>query len=284
MSFSLRITFGGLCLFAPDRRNGRLHVLLIKHHHEHLPRLRYNKAYETEGSSRYIDDWQIRRLNDCTLKLDNLGDPIDLFLPRQVIDLNEFTPGARVDRLNVEQKTEVVAARVTIDSGNFTSCGRGARWITGSTESPAWQGEITTCVEWTINVQAGNTLDLSTVLHCGSSDQENKDPAELKPPTLHPIDGNIHLFVYNEPREVSTKDPVKGEKAEHFDAYYDLLERNPEGIRPRPTIPSIEHVGQAFYCIPEEFDSSDRAKSQLKEHGILTIRRPTCITARADVG
>src|SRR5215208_4743470 len=66
MPFDLRVTFTGLCLFTLDRSDRRLHAVLINygeengggsaashagHRPRHYPRLVYDKAYETRGST-----------------------------------------------------------------------------------------------------------------------------------------------------------------------------------------------------------------------------------------
>lgn len=287
MSFSLRITFNGLCLFAPDRnwtRGGaakeeRLHVVLVNHrHHPHVPHFFYNKAHESKGSTDYSNEWKCLHLSNCTLKLDDFGDPIDLWLPKQVVNAGAFVNSGKLKRTYVTNKNNnLVAARFTTNSGNFASCGRGARWIVGKGTPKEWRGEITTCVEWIIDVTNDGKLDRWKLEDCEFQQEESECKNATSLPTLYPIKGGIHLFVYNLPKhDERTGDAVEGEPAEHFDGYYDLLEAS------GPT-PTIEDPGRPFYCLPEAITNSERGLSQLKEYGIMTPDRPTCVMARADV-
>lgn len=264
MSFTLRVHFAGLCLFTAEE--DRLHVILIDHrghshgvhgghssNHDteaHLPRLVYDKAYEQEGSTRPSGHLVCEKLDSWILRLDGIAHGIDSRLPEQIVNLHTIAGVGKLSRDYVADAPQPnhVIARVTTDAGKCMPPRRGARWRVNEGPARGWKGEITTCVQWTIEAD-----DKATALSKWQLVGFNGTEKAL--PTLHPIQRAIELFIYNAterdlpPSERETSLGV-GERAEHFDAYYKLF--NDENI-----IPVIDIPYKVVPCLPAPIESSD---------------------------
>lgn len=296
MPFKLRIHLTGLILFAPDPappgkdERPRLHALLLKHGHhdgEHFPRLVYDRGHENPSPSKE-NHLRCKKLDNRLLFFENLGqalDPQNGFsdssspgkLPKEVADLNKISNVRGLNRKYVElNPPREVASRVTILDGKFESPLPGALW-TVKPPAHGWPRQLTTLVTWHIpNINKESiTLPLRSLR--GESEQEDV--------TLFPIDGAIELWIYNATADdlppQKHKEPVEGEPAEHFEAYY-LPFRPCNEVHPilakKPPIPARDPTKSD--CKPPRKGESEAGSPMLAP---LTADTPTCLTAQAEV-
>ncbi len=239
MSFTLRITFGGLCLFAPDDTDPvteKMHVLTATtsatHHHggktddagkaePHYTLLIYDKAYSKKAQPLTgVPDFF--NLEGSTLRIASPStDTINIrSLPEEVVNMSEiakkYIDASLVVGVNLPEQ---LAFRLTLDSGHCTPLHEGALWF--------FYGKgrnITPLVEWTSKFD-------DKELHW------TFNGAGLPPATLYPIkdkEGNdvVEVVIFNVPvTEVPKRLPLipiqgdeqPGFEAKHFDAYYDIM-------------------------------------------------------------
>jgi len=290
MSFDLRITITGLCLFVPDNRadKKRLHVLLLEHeHHRHHPKLIYDKAHTNSPNEKLA----CRTLDGVALNFGDHGDviqnPVKL---DEIVDLDEIAKVGKLDPRFVDGDPRAeVAARITLNAGSVTRIGRSAEWVVKQDSTVVWKGKITTEIDWTIRGVNGDTLkeqwefvDLATGVEAFGLE-------------LHPI-GNpplIEVSVYNsllrdlppfEPRPL----PRPGEPAEHFDAYYrpygggTILPILNEDPKPIPGNSKRSDCKRSTHILAPAHHH-EHEKGETLAPPILTAHTATCIMAQAPV-
>jgi hypothetical protein len=276
MSFDLRIRFAGLCLLVPDPQRAdppapaRFHVLLpdVKHEHgghehapdapdaagtgeaaaggeivEHLPRLIYDRAHESPDSKEFTRELACIDLRGQALSLLGLGpDPIDLFLPGEVANLDDVAGPNRLARKFVDSMAPgpELAARVTLDRGCVTDYLLGVQARLTDSEGEEAEEEdaprMTAQVEWT--VRGIETADGSLTFG-PKGVNGGPDGGGIK---LYPIGRTIHLEVWNVPKSELPGSPAPNEDSseEHFAGLFDLLAL-PAGVEPvAPLVADIQ--------------------------------------------
>lgn len=266
MSFDLRITFTGMCLFVPDGE--RLHVLMPatgghgghgSHRHDHEPaghmhgngsdpagathpghgvedhvvRLYFKSAYLRPGATGVGPELAPAVAMDRRV-LDLAGVSAGAIDPSldgcELVDLEPIV-GERISRSLLAPEPVPggrLVSRVTLAAGRVTGHAPGARWqLTDDGQEVA----MTYRVQWTV-----------PVIHPGAAKHglewalTNLDgtPAEDLP-RLFPVDGVIDVHVYHTPvRELPPGVPqvTRVTQADHFGAFYVLYD-NPRA-RPIP--------------------------------------------------
>lgn len=228
-SFDLRITVSGLCLFVPDPRDGRMHVLMPAtgpHAHgigrniePHVVRLAYDVAHQYPDSTGPEHEIVYVPVDNGALELLNLStrSSLDLALPADVVDLDPIVrEKVKRERLGPDTGGRV-RARMSVASGGVSGWDKGVRWRLG-TEEPQL---MAISVDWTIPGVQLERLELQSVGLNGHATR----PLQ----TLHPIDGAIHLTLYHSPHHEirpfrMSPDLVRGAPAEHFAAFYHLFD------------------------------------------------------------
>jgi len=212
MTFDLKIEFIGLCLFTRDVDANRLDVVLPATRPTEtpwVPVLAFDRAYLSEDSMELTGNKMHVELRQATLDVD-AGD-VAPALPPEKVDLRALVGDAPLPDMRA-------AARIALRGGSLEQ-----------TTAPLWRfadaasaGSISTTTRWTCEYP-GATLRLEGVPMDGAA-------ASLSLPPLHPIDGSIHLrVVHLSAEEIPYAEPAgePGEAADHFAAYYPLLE-NPQ--------------------------------------------------------
>lgn len=239
MAFDLHITFAGMCLFVPDKKNGQdvMHVLLpsTEHGHgggmsHHLSQLLYKPEHDPgKSASEALEKPMEVPLRDRLLDLTHLGDKSSYIPPdfSGVVDLNEAAE-RKVDRAFLDEVDTGgrVVTRVTLAAGSASipERSKGGKWRLGHISK-----QMATGVEWTISDVQGDFLELELE---GMNRDVNQPPHVLR---LEPVaDGGkqvIHLWLYHSPESEIPgelppskipRTPNPGEKAEHFAAFYNL--------------------------------------------------------------
>jgi hypothetical protein len=229
MSFDLRITFTGMCLFVPDPRDAtsRMHVVLpAAGKHPHDARLLFDGAYVL-GASELTRTLECRVLDRQAVRLLQPSGGAALDLPGEIVDLQQ-TLGKRVapNKL-VETPPPVVKSRITLAGGAVTDYEYGAAF-----DMPYHKGiPMTWQVEWTVRGIADSALKWELV------SLDTAVVTEVLPP-LVPIGGVVHVFVYHvitdelpgaNPAPVVIV-PNVGDPADHFAAFFDVATGGIDGI------------------------------------------------------
>jgi hypothetical protein len=229
MAFTLRITFSGLCLFAPEAAGGgttgRMHVLLpgmFGHHHDgvdrHVAVLSYDAGALVQGGPP-LGVPAMARLTGHALSFGG-GDTASLQLCGHIPDLKAVTDQAvDPDTLAGDTRQKLVS-RVTLGAGSITGVAPGVCW--------EWQGEfrpIAHQVRWEIPNMEGDRLTVvATPLGGGGVSRPLG--------TLFPTDGLLSVSVLHETVENLPPDPLPaehqpelrpGEQPRHFAAYFGLF-------------------------------------------------------------
>ena len=251
MSFDLRISFTGVCLFTPDvapasPAQHRMHVLLpafgTGDHHHHA-RLVYDVAYLTgaPGLARRLD---CVPLEGGYLEILSPG-ALNAAFPREVVSLDPIMSPERLPRSYVSDAPgPLVSSRVTLASGAVSNYEVGAHFEVGevSARRMTWQ------LEWTVRGIESDRLALDLRPF---TTQEDEPSPPVPPRELFPIGDTIRLFVYNvtcqdlPPLRLMDDFPV-GAEVEHFKAYYQLYGASASG----KSLPKI--FGTEF--TPEDVD------------------------------
>jgi hypothetical protein len=229
MAFTLRITFSGLCLFAPEATSGgggRMHVLLpgmFGHHHgpedRHIPVVVYDAGALVRGGPS-LGVPALARLTGLTLA-QGQGDTASTSLCGQIVDLAEIT-GRPVDpdHLGPDSKRKLVS-RITLGAGAITRVAPGVCW-----EIPAGRlRPIAHRVEWEIPDFPGDSLALVGQHLSGGGMARDLG-------TLYPRNGLLSIEILHEtPQEMPPEPlpfeqhplPTRGEHPRHFSAFYSLF-------------------------------------------------------------
>lgn len=240
MTFTLRITFSGLCLFVPEAvggaATGRMHVLMpgmFGHHHHgtdrHIAALSYDAGSLVQGGP-VLGVPSLATLSGLALEFGS-GDTAELGLCGHIPDLREITGrGVDPDQLGPDTRGKL-ASRVTLRAGRITGVAPGVCW--------EWRpGEfrpIAHKVEWEIPRVKGDRLAvMATRLGGGGA------PKSLG--TLFPTGGRLNLEVYHDTTENLPPEPVPiaqqaipapGEHPRHFSAFYDVFGDSVPTLLPR---------------------------------------------------
>jgi hypothetical protein len=230
MSFTLRITFSGLCLFVPEATDtggaGRMHVLLpgmSGHHHSpedrHVAALSYDAGYLVEGGP-LLGVTALGGLTGYTLEFGS-GEAASLALCSQIADLREVTGrGVDPDLLDADTGQKLVA-RVTLGAGAITRVAPGMCWEW----HPGEFRPMACKVEWEILDFSGDSLTVTAQPLGGGG-------AAKELGTLYPVEGRVNLEVLHETPQDLPPDPLplehqpmleRGENAKHFSAYFGLF-------------------------------------------------------------
>lgn len=245
MSFDLRIRFAGICMFVPepgpDAQNpdasGKVHVLLpvVAHQHtsggahvpEHLPRLLYDTAYETQGPRvrAFTRELACVKLDRFALELSGLGaDALTITLPEEIATLRHVAQPVPRARVSANPGPEV-AARFSLHQGRVTDYPPGAHAKLRASERFR---RMTAQVEWTIRGIEGVSLPKQTL--------KGLDGAQDSwIPELFPIGDTIHLQVFNAPESALPGATRRAGDAstDHFEGFYSLA---PSRTRPVPIL------------------------------------------------
>ena len=169
-TYTLRIEFAGMCLFARDPGTGTTYVLL-PHAHEHMARLFYDRAddpnYDPTKESCTSLPKACRMLDGLQLDLRNLGGNSSAGQPvsAAVVDFSAGPPGKSVRRRWIDEPVRrPLAARICLGGGSLEDVDDGVEWVfRGSLRNMAISGW------WTIpDVEGPLTIGLGTedlVLH-----------------------------------------------------------------------------------------------------------------------
>lgn len=275
MSFQLNIMFGGMCLLVHDEKGRELQVLMPptgkSHAHGGVPIDPHFCRISYEPSQAQPDGTPDTKL----VQVDIEGYSIDLAglptsadftpaMPAEVTNLNEAS-SRPVDRSLFEERPgSRLLSRMAFAKGKVTWRHPGVPWHLGA--GPAKPRAI--AVTWSIADVSGDSLTLEMRPLNGAP--------ERTPTTLYPKrNGQLDLYVFHAPElEIPTSlplgflggpPPAPGQPADHFRAFYTLLEQ-PVGDPPVPTFPTDQPVPQ----------------QQEKAAGILGSLH-TCVTATAEV-
>jgi len=239
-SFMLRVSFDGLCLFAPRlaQAEPRLHVLLVNGgtdpHHAHVPALYVDSSYLLPG--RLEESGHVFRipLDGVTLSFEKLGGPAlgaTVAFGQQIIALPDVSPVNRVpDTLLKGPLDPRVAARVTFSTGvPESNAGTQAVWDVHPTKSGVapFKRTLDDWTAWRIPTIDGDRLTL-TLAKVGANPASTKTETR----TLFPVRGQIRLHVYCSPAEdlpggAIPVPPKAGDPATHFPMFYALFDNKP---------------------------------------------------------
>lgn len=225
---------------------------------EHLPRLVFDTAYRTAGSREFTRELACLDVRGQAIPLLGLGpDPIRLFVPGEVANLDEVSGGGRVPRRFVDDPAPgpELATRVTIDRGCVTDYLLGAQATlkesTGEEEEPAPGGKeprLTAQVEWTI--RGIETEDGSLTLRPRGLNGV-PDGREIR---LFPIGRTIHLELWNVPKSELPGSPARNDKdssVEHFAGLFDLLDLSGGVVPVVPLLADVQKPPKSG-CFSEE--------------------------------
>jgi hypothetical protein len=169
MSFELRLTISGLCLFARDDRAKQMHILMPATDKEltgcngkpmyvpsHIAWLLYDRRYEDASSpARQVAAVPLDGISQI------IGDGSSCAgtgLPQEIADLGEAADAVVPARYVTMPIERPLAARLTLAAGEAVGCTPGGRWDFGGKVDE----ELTSGVHWTMANIAGSTLGLNT--------------------------------------------------------------------------------------------------------------------------
>jgi hypothetical protein len=226
MAFTLRVTFSGMCLFAPEvgsaTRPDRMHVLMPRatsHGHEdHVPIVEFDIAHLTPGTQNtdIFAQWLLRSRG---LKIEGAG--ASLSVCHDVVSLYPVV-GRRVpEELFEGNPGGVLTSRVTLGAGRMSAVAKGACWEW----NPDEPRRLAHQAQWSISNMPGDAYPIQLQ---GLTGGGGVGPVVQ----LHPIGEDelrvIQLYVSHlpsadmgpEPRDIP--EPHHDSPAPHFDRYFDL--------------------------------------------------------------
>jgi hypothetical protein len=262
-SFSLSITFGGLCLLATDRtqpNSHRLHALLLKRSlgttpnvhpdDEHLPRLVVDKAYTNPGSTSEMAEVTCWDLDNQVLNLAFGSTPIDLTIPGETAALQKVAPVGLLDPSYVTGNSNHVArSRLTMFNGAAGAHGCGAQYTSNTPAGASPSGRFTNWQEWVM--QGVTTVDAKgndcVTLHFGSLERGNPPLPDIP---LYPVNDRIKIYVINVTQaempiphiDVQTVGKVR---ADDFDSYFMVFPGIPVPKDAAPVFDASTFVGDS---------------------------------------
>jgi len=218
MPFTLRLGFGGLCLFAHDQQNGRMHVIFPSDS-EHKPRLTHDSestgAEKPTGkpSHRYLENTFVD-LTALETTSSHLGAP-----PDDVANLTNCVIRRKiVEDLNPGE--EKITTRITFAAGKarVERCGEGASWEFGA----GARKRLPVRVVWELEIADPHTS--ISIPRLGLNGHPGRKPLKL-----NQHHGELNIWFSNTPQgHLPKKLPPKTiwnelPKAPHFGHYYTLL-------------------------------------------------------------
>jgi hypothetical protein len=250
MSFTLRVSFHGMCLFVRDGSQA-LEVLMPATGAQagtggcacaepHAPRLIFDSAHLRPSQSANDDALVHCSLAKKSLDFGDLGGTLDNSLPPELAKLGTV----RSDVLSGEN-TDLVASRVRVRNGSCSDYSRGACW--------SWQGQVqrlSHVIEWSIPDVPGDSLQLPLQSLTGVSIGSV--------PTLYPVNGVVELEVWHAPHSELPPDfvippqPARGAFAPHFAGFGLLLAAEPTEL------PQYEPDACAPLTNPGKYDQDPR--------------------------
>ncbi|HSU13465.1 hypothetical protein [Longimicrobium sp.] len=222
MSFTLRVSFHGMCLFVRDGTQA-LHVLMPATGgaeegdgcgcvEQHSPRLIFDSAYLRPQQTGLDDALVHCSMLNKALEFPQAGNALDNTLPAGLAKVGEV----RADVLD-GTNTDLVSARVLLRNGSLSDYAKGDCWT--------WQGQLqrlSHIIEWSITDVPGDSLSLSL--------QGLSGAFAGSVPTLHPVDGVVEVEVWHAPHTELPPDyiipppPAARGGAQHFSSYGKLLQ------------------------------------------------------------
>lgn len=263
MSFDLRVYFTGLCLFAPDPRDGRMHIVMPVFNdgsHEHHARLVYDVAHLVRGASHFARSQACVTLTGSFLEL-LFGRGLNPTLPEEIVSLDPLLDPEKLSRMHVSDAPDpaLVASRITMDSGIISDYEPGVHFTFGGPTAR----RMTWRAEWNVRGIPGDRL---TIALKPFQPPFGLTPTAPAPTDLFPIGDTIRLFIFNAtcedlpPRESLT--PSAPIPVPHFGGYYRLY-RSGTG-KPLPRISGFTPPSADCNCTihtpdPEEHHIQDVA-------------------------
>ncbi|HEX8246206.1 MAG TPA: hypothetical protein VF541_22030 [Longimicrobium sp.] len=221
MSFTLRVSFHGMCLFVREGTQA-LHVLMPATGGvadedgcgcpPHSPRLIFDSAYLRPRQTALDHALVHCSMQKKTLAFPQAGSTLDSTLPAGLAKVGQVRP----DVLS-GQNTDLVAARVLLRNGSLSDYAKGDCW--------SWKGQLqrlSHIIEWTVGDLPGDSLALPLQGLTGA--------AAGSVPALHPVDGVVELEVWHAPHSELPPDyiipppPAFRGAAQHFSSYGKLLQ------------------------------------------------------------
>jgi len=234
MSFDLRITFTGLCLFVPDPPRTCMHVVFPDTSGTtmaHRAMLTYDSAYDVQGAtqlSRRLTCLSVERrritLPDPSIYTGGAApEDIDLALPDEVIDLGADAGAGTVSAALLQAGASPVNAEVVLAAGRVTDYRPAAMFTFASAAGPRrGPRPLANRVEWTLRDIPGSTFPLVNAL-----DLDTRASTPLLSP-LHALGRTIRLTISHLPAAElpGAQPPVPASPAAlpaHFRTYYTLF-------------------------------------------------------------
>jgi hypothetical protein len=221
MSFTLRVSFHGMCLFIQPQDTEEMHVLMPATGgtadgdscacEPHVPRLIFDAAHLLPNQTAPNYAQVHYSLKNRVLDLPQAGNAFDGALPSGLANLGSV----RADVVSGEN-VDLVASHVVMRNGSVTDYAKGDCW--------EWQGQIqrlSHIVEWSVADLTGDSLDLALQGLAGGYSGAV--------PTLYPINGVVELEVWHAPHTELPPDyivpppPTTRGAAQHFASYGKLL-------------------------------------------------------------
>ena len=245
MPFTLRITFGGLCLFVPDRQQELVHVLMPGAHHgpRHDTFLLQDPRFRTGDNSPVDRDFHRVDLRNFSLTLD-LGSaapvvPLEIVSLRDTSNIPDLTMTAAFVGSPVDAK---VASRISLRGGKLEARGGSGCTVEGT------GARLAGLVDWVVE------LDRSSLSGLGLNSLRNADKQPLS--DLRPIkeggDDTIWLpIVHVQPQSVPRSlavyrnlpaDDLSSDHYDHYFVYWDDVIPNP----PRCVSPGASEMRGMF--------------------------------------
>jgi hypothetical protein len=268
MAFKLHITITGMCLFVPEPKRARVHVLLLapdlcassmpveeqcsvaQSSARHYPRLFYAHKYEAGSKA---TDFRCISLDDKVLDLTAFGSKGNAgSIPGAVLDLTPSSGGVDQKFVGIDPP-DVVAAHVILPLASSTDYCDSGTWQLGE-----WSGMVPFEVTWDVNATE-NALDWTLA-------GLRKTDGGLLLPSLTPQNdaagvSTIELRIKNVMRgdlmpgnPQHPNAPVDGKPIPHFSAYYCVVGGEPQSLiyrrnMPQATKPRCATRGDFFTCM-----------------------------------
>lgn len=220
MPFTLRITFGGLCLFVPDRHQELVHVLMPGVHHgaQHDTFLLQDPRFLTGDNSPDDRDFHRVDLRNFSLTLDH-GSTAPV-IPPEIVSLRETSnrPDLTMPAAYVGSRVgPKVASRISLRGGQLE-----AREPSGCT-AEGTGARLAGLVDWVVE------LDRSSLSDLGLNSLRNADKQPLS--DLRPIkEGGddtiwlpiVHVQPQSVPRSLALYRnlPADDLSSDHYDHYF----------------------------------------------------------------
>jgi hypothetical protein len=235
MTFELRITFSGLCLFVAE--NNTLHVLLPKEpkdsdHGGGFPKHRAVLEFAAHYVHKIPVGFIRRDLRGKYLDFSCPTDGRPKQLPEKVVNYSPIVGDVPVD-LDKKEKPECVTSRVELTAGRYDQAYSLAKWRFPDLDAC----DMANWVRWTLDIEAPELVLAERRI--GSKKMSEKFA------TLTPKDGRIDLLIRHIPRKEldhpkPPERPHSGYTLEHIRGYFSLFKKIHN-----PAFPVIEDLALA---------------------------------------